>query len=223
MFRFPKENVTNSLEFYQKSYQEGLTTSLPDDKELENLLSQKFKGTPKDFSGKVDLIRQYKPEGKLLDYGCSWGYGVWQLQKAGYKALGFEISRPRAKYGREKLGVDILDCADDLNNLPGAYFDVIFSSHVLEHLPDISDVFPLLHRLLKPGGMLAIFVPNCDGCDMKEGFEEKKSFAFGEKHTIAFSSSFLKVHLPNHGFKILALEGITTFGFPELMVFAEKF
>lgn len=222
MFRFPKENVSDSLGFYQESYQEGLTTSLPNKEDLENLLNQKFQGSSKDFAGKIDLIKQYKPKGVALDYGCSWGYGVWQLQEAGYKGLGFEVSRPRARYGREKLEVSILDCLDDLNDLPDNYLDIVFSSHVLEHLPDISTVFSLFHRLLKPKGMIALFVPNCDGCDTREGFADKKGFAFGEKHTIAFSSSFLNKTLSEHGFKVLRLEGITTFGFPELMAFAEK-
>ncbi|MDJ0688933.1 MAG: methyltransferase domain-containing protein [Xenococcaceae cyanobacterium MO_188.B32] len=218
MFRFPKEKPEENLRFYQFDYKEGLTTDLPSNLELKNLLERQFKNTTKDFSGKIDLLKSYVPKGKLLDFGCSWGYGVWQFQQAGYDTIGFEISQPRAEFGSKYLGVDIINRLEEINNLAKESFDVIFTSHVLEHLPDISNVFELFYKLLKTGGILAIFVPNCDGCNTLSGFKKKKSFAFGEKHTIAYDSSFLSQTLENHKFSVHLLKDHHS----ELQVIAKK-
>lgn len=193
MFRFPKDKPVESNIYYQSHYQDvtGLATDLPDKAELQRLLETNFKDTSKDFSQKINLVQNHIYRGKALDYGCSWGYGVWQLNQAGYEAMGFEISRPRAEFGRKFLGVNIIDQLAELEKLPDGLFDLIFTNHVLEHLPDISDIFSLFWRLLNIGGVLAIFVPNCDDCDTPSGFEEKKCMAFGEDHAIAFDSNFL--------------------------------
>jgi len=211
MFRFPKENFEESIKFYQSDYKEGLTTDLPSKLDLKHLLEQQFKGTSNDFSDKINLVKSYVSEGKVLDYGCSWGYGVWQFKQAGYDTLGFEISQPRAEFGCRYLGVDIISQAQEINNQGKESFDVIFTSHVLEHMPDISNVFELFHRLLKPCGTLAIFVPNCDGCDTSIGFKNKKIFAFGEKHTISYDSSFMSQILAKHNFKIHLLNNDSRF------------
>jgi 2-polyprenyl-3-methyl-5-hydroxy-6-metoxy-1,4-benzoquinol methylase len=206
MFRFPKENSEQNLQFYQSEYEEGLTTDLPEPPELAILINAKFKGSVKDFSDKIELIRPYLANGRVLDYGCSWGYGAWQFIQAGYDVVAFEISQPRASYGRKNLGVNIISNLDTLNDQMDGSFDLIFTSHVLEHMPDISTVFSLFSRLLRSGGTLSIFVPNCNDCDLPEVFERKKNFAFGEKHTIAYDSSFLSSVLQKHNFDVKLLK-----------------
>lgn len=222
MFRFPKEDPSDSISYYQEQYQEGLTTDCPDEKALEKLFLNNFRGSAKDLSRKIDLVNQVVSSGNVLDFGCSWGYGVWQFQKAGYNAAGFEISVPRSSYGREKLGVNIIDSLHDLNSLPDNSFDIVFSSHVLEHLPDINNTFKLFYRLLKSNGILALFMPDCNDCDIPEVFHKKKVYAFGEKHTIAYNNLFLEKALLNHGFRNSRIETVSELGFPELMVFASK-
>ncbi len=218
MFRFPKEQPEENLRFYQSDYKEGLTTDLPDELSLKDLQENKFHGSSKDFSDKIDLLKTYLSTGKLLDYGCSWGYGVWQFKQAGYDSIGFEISQPRAEFGRKALGVDIISRQAEINNLDKESFDIIFSSHVIEHLPDISDVFKLFQRLLKTGGILAISVPNCNGCDSSQVLNNKKSFAFGEKHTIAYDSTFLSQTLENHQMSVRLLKEDSY----EIQVIAQK-
>ncbi len=217
MFRFPKETPETNLRFYQSNYKEGMTTDLPDSLHLKHLLSSRFQGTSKDFESKINLVKSYLPTGIVLDYGCSWGYGVWQFKQAGYEAIGFEISQPRADFGRKMLGVDIIQ-QEEVNNLNDASIDIIFTSHVLEHLPDISNVFKLFQRLLKSGGILAIFVPNCNECDNQKIFHQKKIFAFGEKHTIAYDSLFLSSTLEKHQMSVCLLQQDTS----ELQVIAQK-
>src|SRR2546422_6722787 len=50
-------------------------SELPDSQTLQKWISTNFGGTSKDLSEKVRLIRTQQRSGRLLDYGCSWGYG----------------------------------------------------------------------------------------------------------------------------------------------------
>ena len=137
-----------------------------------------------------------------MDYGCSWGYGTWQLKKAGFDALGFEVSKTRASFGRKKLGLKILDEIADLGKLQDESFHAIFTNHALEHLPNLFGIFDTFRNLLKVNGYLMIFVPNCIGLDNKKVFNSKKSYAFGEKHSLALDRYFFEINLPKHGFEV---------------------
>jgi len=106
MFRWPKDSIEFNKGFYQRRYrQKGLTIDLPGLELLDKLKILHFKGTEKDFSEKILILNKFMQKGKVLDFGCSWGYVLYQFRRAGYDAIGFEISKPRAEFGREQLGV----------------------------------------------------------------------------------------------------------------------
>jgi SAM-dependent methyltransferase len=204
MYRWPKEAPSFSEKFYQDSYQEvGHTTELPDPVTLGTFIANNFAGSPKDFADQIAVFKTFLPRGRVLDFGCSWGYGIHQLKQAGYDAFGFEISKPRAELGRLQLGVEILDKLEDLQHIPSQSVDGIFASHVLEHLLSLKEVFELFARILKPGGVVFIMVPNSGG---------KKARALGiewqaminEKHTLALESGFFEKNMTPFGFKVLA-------------------
>lgn len=202
MFRYPKDDVHANLEFYQEDYNEGITTKIPDDKTLQHFIDSAFSSANKDFSEKIEIIKRFKQKGSVLDYGCSWGYGVWQFNRTGFNAVGFEISKPRALLGIERLGVKIISSQAELDAVSNNSFDIIFANHILEHLPHLYTVFKEFHRLLKDDGLIAIFVPNCTGCEDKEIFNQKKSFAIGEKHTMAMGKDFFEKNFLRYGFDV---------------------
>jgi len=201
MFRWPKDSVRQNFTFYQNDYSEGLTTRVPDEVSLRDMKERCFRGTEHDFSEKIQLLQALVPSGLILDFGCSWGYGTYQLSAAGYEAVGFEISRPRAEFARTRMGVQTiyepgrLDCYVES-------FDAIFAAHVLEHLPSLNGTFDSFFRLLKPNGLLLAFVPNCSGSNAN-----RLGVNWGpmccEKHTTAFDPDFFRHNLPQHGFEIL--------------------
>jgi SAM-dependent methyltransferase len=151
-----------SASFYEHDYASGgLTTNLPKDSEIQGLRDRAFRGSDKDFSQKIQVLKAVGlgPGSRVLDFGASWGYAACQMQGAGFDALGFEVSRDRAAFGSRHLGVHIETA---LESLQGP-FDCMFSSHVVEHLPDPAEAFRLASRLLRPGGLFVAFTPN--GCE----------------------------------------------------------
>jgi SAM-dependent methyltransferase len=65
----------------------------------------------------------------------------------------------------EYLSIDLKDRSAMLKmditeiNAPDNYFDIIYCSHVLEHVDDDRKAIDELYRVLKPGGWAAIMVP----------------------------------------------------------------
>ena len=192
-FRTPREVGDGSRRFYQRAYTEGVTTQPPDDATLAKLLESQFVGHEKDYRRYIELLRAVGVErgSRVLDYGCSWGYGTWQLAKADFDVQGYEISAPRADFGRRRLGVKIADTLDDLGQ-----FDVVLAAHVLEHVPSAMSVIRQASRLLRPGGVFVAFTPN--------GSEE-----FRRRNGEAFRRSWGMVHpnVLNEEFYAIALSG----------------
>lgn len=158
LYRTPTTDSRDTAAFYQERYSQGFTTTLPSDAELAALTGRSFAGTEKDYASYVAVLQAAgaRPGATVLDFGCSWGYGSWQLTRAGYQVTSFEISRPRCTFARDKLGID---AHSDVADLKGP-FDVFFSAHVLEHVPAVSSALSLARRVLRPGGLFVAFTPN---------------------------------------------------------------
>jgi SAM-dependent methyltransferase len=200
MYRYPKDEADDSAAFYEKGYAEGMTTGTPTDEALATWLGREFRGTEKDLSEKIAVIRRIRDRGRVLDYGCSWGYGVFQFRRAGYEAMGFELSSRRARFGRERLGIEIITGREELTKIREGTFDIVFANHVLEHLCQPREALEDFARLLKSDGVLFIFVPNAGGENAKR-LGARWGPMIGEKHPLAIDASFLAVNLPRHGLR----------------------
>jgi D-arabinose 1-dehydrogenase-like Zn-dependent alcohol dehydrogenase len=158
LFRVPKSNAGESEVFYQKQYRQGFTTDCPDDAELEYMKQKLFRGTEKDYTTYISVLRSVglRPGQVLFDLGASWGYGSWQLMQAGYRVYSYEISKPRARYAEEKLGCHMLP---DLEHVPEKA-DCFFAAHVIEHLSNPLALWETALKMLKSGGVVVLFTPN---------------------------------------------------------------
>jgi len=98
--------------------------------------------------------------GRVLDVGCGRGLLLAQLQKLGWDVVGTELSEGSASYPREVLGlpVQVGDLADQ--HFPSGHFDAVVMWHVLEHVIDPAATMREVNRLLRPGGIFLIGVPN---------------------------------------------------------------
>jgi 2-polyprenyl-3-methyl-5-hydroxy-6-metoxy-1,4-benzoquinol methylase len=199
LFRYPKDVAEESRSFYQLNYREPTVTDLPRPSELPRHIQTNFASIARDLSGPIATMKRLKPSGTILDYGSSWGYGVHQFRAAGYDAAGYEISRPRAEFGRRHLNVTIYESVEDLTDRS---FDILFSSHVLEHIPNPRVAFDHFRRLLKPSGLLMIFVPNAGGRLARE-LGTTWGPLICEKHVLALTAAFFERNLSTYGLRLL--------------------
>lgn len=204
LFRFPRETEHAMNMFYQRKYiQAGLTTELPDDETLSKLTSSNFIGTSKEFSQFIILFNALGVESgsRVLDFGANWGYAMYQFKKAGFEISGYEISKPRAEFGR-KLDLNIL------TNWPEVCafspFDISFSAHVLEHTPNPAEAIQRQIDVLKPGGYLVAVFPHGSGSFREKSYESFHRL-WGRVHPVLPTVEFLQVVLPTSSWFIGAM------------------
>lgn len=97
---------------------------------------------------------------RFLDVGCATGALVEHMANRGWDAQGVEVCAPEAEYGQtvRKVRIRTGSLADAA--FPGEYFDVVHSSHVIEHIDEPGEFLSEVVRILKPGGWCVTVTPN---------------------------------------------------------------
>jgi SAM-dependent methyltransferase len=118
------------------------------------------------FLGRRDIVRSFVLQAnadrncRILEMGCSGGPLIQQLQADGYRNVtGIDISSDAIALARQRGLADTHVMDAQKLSFPDGQFDVITASDVLEHLADAPGAIQEWHRLLKPGGVLIVFVP----------------------------------------------------------------
>lgn len=110
----------------------------------------------------VALLERWagRRHGRLLDVGCSAGLFGELARDAGWDVLGIEPSRWLADRARDRLGEAVLCARFEDVTLPPDSFDAVCLWDVLEHVPDPEAFVARAVAALRPGGLLALNVPN---------------------------------------------------------------
>jgi SAM-dependent methyltransferase len=197
-FRYPLDTPEDSAAYYEREYRSAAATQFPAPDELGAMAARDFRDTPWDLESRIRVLRALAPKGRVLDYGCSWGYGTYQLRAHGYDAVGYEIAASRAHFGQVHLGFPVLTSPAELEKLPAGGFDAVFTNHVLEHLTTLAAVLDTFARLLASSGVAVHFLPNFAGAKARSGLFWRW---IGEAHPIAPNEAFFRRNLPRHGFR----------------------
>jgi len=111
---------------------------------------------------KIQLIKQFKKDLSILDYGCGTGELLFACQRQGWEISGLEPSAHARQKASQITGINM---AENLDHFKGQQFDVITLWHVLEHIMDLRQKISELKKLLKDDGLLFLAVPNCQSPD----------------------------------------------------------
>ena len=165
LFRTPTEDPSANESYYENEYTNGFAGVMPTKSTLDEMIKSNFERTAKSYSYYIDVLAQLglTPGHSVFDYGCSWGYGSYQLAMAGFQVTSFEVAPTRRRYAREKLAVATVDHMESAAVELAGKFDCFFSSHVLEHVPRPSQSISHAKKLLKPDGIFVCFTPNGGG------------------------------------------------------------
>lgn len=110
------------------------------------------------------LLAVADPEGgDLLDVGCGFGFipHYWQTMQLG-RAVGLETSF-YGRLGKEKLGTEIYHSYyADTPEIAGVKFKYVFSSEVIEHVPDPEKFVREISEAIGDDGILILTTPSAD-------------------------------------------------------------
>ena len=136
-------------------------------------------------------IDRLAPPGPVLDVGAGDGTLVDALRKQGREATGVE---------RESTRPDFRDGSVTDVEGPGEWAAVIFW-HSLEHLPDPGAAIRHAARLIMPGGIVAVAVPNNDSLQAR-AFPDRWLHLDIPRHLVHLSTRSLDWGLRTSGLKV---------------------
>jgi len=146
----------------------------------------------------LDYMAEHKPNGRLLDVGCSSGQVMYWARKRGLKPMGVEINKRTANMATQN-GFEVFN--GFLENAPfeKASFDLIFLGDVIEHVNDPRKFVADAKSFLKEDGFMVISTPNVD-CVWSD-----VTLSFYKLFTIPWTSATPPYHLFQFGFDNLNL------------------
>lgn len=107
------------------------------------------------------VLRQMKGHPRrVLDIGCGRGLLLRAFQQKGWDVAGTEFSDNACRYAREVLGIPVQVGLLEQLRFPDNHYDVVVMWHVLEHISDPRPTLVEIARILRPGGVFLVSVPN---------------------------------------------------------------
>jgi len=137
----------------------------------------------------------------LLDVGCGNGVFMKEAQRLGYKVVGIDFDRENIKIAREHFGLnDVfpLTLEELITSYQDKKFDVITFFEVLEHMDNPGNFINSIKTGLKPGGHIALSVPN------RERFLDPLGDGdYPPNHLTRWNASSISSFLEKRGFEII--------------------
>lgn len=198
VFANPRPNAEGLKQFYQ-DYFPPESASLWQEQMAEIFL--------KEGLDRVNQLVDGKSR-RLLDVGCGMGFFLKLMKEHGWSVDGIEPAPEAAKHARETLGLPIFEGTIEKAVLQDGSYDLVTLWYVLEHVPNPHEIIERCSKLLKPGGVLIIRVPNqnigIDVCLDRLGLQ--KYFLMNPpRHLFDWSPKTLGKMLKKYGFSVLSI------------------
>ncbi|HLK36949.1 MAG TPA: methyltransferase domain-containing protein [Polyangiaceae bacterium] len=129
----------------------------------------------------------------LCIVGCSWGYELLPFRERGYDVFGIEVGSVRREHGKRKLGLSIYATPEEAAAERGRV-DVALSSHMLEHVPRVTDLVKAITYRLAPSVQVHI-TPYVDSVETDPSLAR----IIGREHPLGITAEFWRRFAANNG------------------------
>lgn len=114
------------------------------------------------FEHDIEELEAYCPRGPVLDVGCGSGYFLEAAARRGWGPVrGVELNDWMVELGRE-AGLEISGGQLREQGYPDESFQLVCFWDVIEHMNDPLAELAEAYRILRPGGLLVMLVPDAE-------------------------------------------------------------
>lgn len=143
----------------------------------------------------------YHGEGRLLDFGCGSGWFAERMRRRGWRVEGIDFSEDAARHAEQTYGFHVHTGSLPHPDVPEQSFDVINMGSVLEHVHQPHAIIGAAVKVLKPGGMLAISVPNFASWAVERFGAHAYSMDL-PRHLLFLNPATMRRLLQSHGLRV---------------------
>jgi 2-polyprenyl-3-methyl-5-hydroxy-6-metoxy-1,4-benzoquinol methylase len=133
------------------------------------------------------------PKGHLLEIGCGSGQILKRMHQMGWQVEEVDF-HPSAVENARRKGLEVHLGTLESQSYPNEHFDVIFMSHLIQHVHDPLRFLREGYRILKPGGQLILVTPNNESLGHKS-FKETWRGLEVPRHLYLFTLKALENYL----------------------------
>lgn len=150
--------------------------------------------------GRRRRVERYAKKGRILDVGCGRGDFLTMMRERGWECSGLELDSRVAQKSSE--GVDLRPGSLSDVRFPDAHFEAVTFWHVFEHVKEPAWTLKECARILKPGGLLVLAVPNL--ASLQSRLAGKGWFHLDPPfHLYHYSAANIRNLLEKSGFEVL--------------------
>jgi 2-polyprenyl-3-methyl-5-hydroxy-6-metoxy-1,4-benzoquinol methylase len=157
---------------------------------------------------------------RFLDVGCNYGFAVAAAHDLGLDAHGIDVDSAAIASNQKRYADkgSFTYCSVEDYAASGAKADMIYTSEVIEHVPDPNSFVASMAKILTDGGVLYLTTPDASHWRVPKTFAQWDQ-VIPPEHVTYFTRKGMQELLSKHGFKTIR------FGFnlkPGLRVIASK-
>ncbi len=156
-----------------------------------------------EFDKASNDITENAPKGDILEIGCGQGIFLKKLKEQ-HNVYGIDVNTTSIEIAQKK-GLKAYACKlEDIARIDIPHeFDVIAFFNLLEHIHNPKEFLTSVNKLVKPGGLIILSVPNIERTSRKIW---KEIWDMPPHHLVRYSHNGLKLFIEESGFDIVKTE-----------------
>ncbi len=201
MYANPQESVDS-----EKALKTNIPEKLPNENGSQYIQKQTIQ--LKDYKKIITTVKDSGiTKGKVLEIGANVGTFLNVWKEEGWEVLGLDPDKAVSLYAKNKYNINVIPLTIKEANLLNESFDVVIMLHVLEHIGNPMAELQMIHKVLKPNGILVIETPRYDSLIFKLLGRRERSISCNN-HIFFFTSNTIRALLERSGFNPVKLNSV---------------